>query len=100
LRKLFSEYSSEKWKNWCEPVRKIENKYCEEDGIVNSELNNIIISCPFPVSAITTTVALLQVIRRATMIGEAGGKEGKADSQGKNVRALHFIRRLPITCSL
>jgi hypothetical protein len=34
LRKLFSEYSPEKWKKCCEHVRKIEDKYCEEDGIV------------------------------------------------------------------
>ena len=39
LRKLFSKYSPEKWKKCCEHVRKIEEKYCEDNGIVDSEVN-------------------------------------------------------------
>ena len=41
LRKLFSEYSPEKWKKCCEHVRTIEGNYSEEDGIMDS---NVIIS--------------------------------------------------------
>jgi hypothetical protein len=74
LRKLFPEYSPEKCKKCCEHVRKIEDKYCEEDGLVTH----------------------LNVNRRRTMIGEAGGKEGRAYSQGKHLKALHFKRSTPI----
>ena len=40
LRKLFSEYSPEKWKKCCEHIRKIEDKYCEENGIVDFNVNS------------------------------------------------------------
>lgn len=44
LKKLFNEYSREKWNKCCEHVKKIENKYCEQECSVDSEVNNIIIS--------------------------------------------------------
>ena len=39
MRKLFSEYLPEKCKKCCQYVRKIEDKYCEENGIVDYEAN-------------------------------------------------------------
>jgi hypothetical protein len=71
-------------------LRKIEDKYCEEDATVDSELNNIIISLSSSGVSVSSTVTLLHVIFMK-IIGEAGGKDGKADSQGKNMIALHFI---------
>ena len=60
---------------------------------MDSELNNIKVS----LSSFSVSLTYLHVIRRLKMIDEAGGKEGRADSQGKNAIALHFIRRTPIT---
>ena len=45
---------------------------------------------------IAAGMTLPQVMQRVTMIGEAGEKVGKADSQDKNEKALHFICRIPI----
>ena len=58
LRKLFSEYLPEKWKKCSEHVRMIEDKYCEEDGIVNSEVNSMIISMTILVSVKAAAVLI------------------------------------------
>ena len=78
LRKLFSEYSPERWKKCCEHVKKIEDKYCEEDGIVDSEVNTSYSLCPVPVSMIIKRSDSFGRHVASDMIGEAGAKEGKA----------------------
>ena len=58
---------------------------------MDSEVNSMIISLPFPVSVIAAAVTSLHVDRKLTMIGEAGGKEWRAYIQGKNFIALYTI---------
>ena len=55
---------------------------------MDSEVKNIIISVS---SSGVSTLTLSEGIRQVTMIGEAGVKEEKVDSQCKSVVALPFI---------
>ena len=51
LRKLFSEYSPQKWKKCCEHVKKIEDQYLGQENRVDSEINIIISLASGPVAS-------------------------------------------------
>ena len=56
---------------------------------MDSEVKNIIIS-------VSSSVILLAVIARMTMVGEVVGKEGRPVCKYKNVVALPFTRKITI----
>ena len=76
-------------------IRKIEDKLCVEDIIVDSEVKNIIISV-FSSGINDSIVLWLSEDIQWVTVGKAGAKEEKADSQCKNVIALHFIQMIPV----